>query len=365
MKISRLITVLAFSIGIFGWSFFALSCQDNGPKQRSSPDAPQVDTEKKNIKDSAVTIGEVAKSVGEKADSLENHANSIELKSTPESLKLVRGDVDGIKTDAVGLRKDKSTLDATEQKLKDTEASLSVQQERIKDFTKFAAQSESDRTKLQEKIKNLESSNGKLVKTMLSWIISACVVGIGICLVVGFVFKTPSAFMIAAGCLATMGVAIGVTFYMQQIAWIAIAVLGLCFVIAVIYVFIQVKNKDKAVTELFHTGEVVKSYLPTNAKEKIFGSEVEPGIAHQIQSKTTKDLVSKIKRLTKERRGFGLFSSLKKENNSLTIPTNKTVNESISILPKSNEELTTEIPSVDLITPVFTEETSTQKTILG
>ena len=93
---------------------------------------------------------------------------------------------------------------------------------------------------------------------------------------------------------------------MKKILFTSLAVLGLGFLGAVVYVFFQIKHRDTAVKELVDTGEVAKTYLPPTVREKIFGNAVEPGVAHQIQSGTTMQLVNRVRSLDKTKRGYGL-----------------------------------------------------------
>lgn len=316
MKLNKIVFVLAASL-----SFSSLpSCEMNSPFSSKAPSAtPSVSKEKQSVSESAKGVGEVSNAVAKGADDIDKHASAIENK-TPEAAKAsVQPEVDGIRDGTKGLRENSASLKAIEQKLKDAEASLAGQQKSIEEYIKFAKESEIQKVKLEDKIKDLETSNAKLLKTMLAWITVCCVIGIGVSVLVGFVFKTPAAFLVAAGCLATMGISIAVTIYLQQIAWIALAALGVGFVAAVVYVFTQIKHKDSAVKErdvavkeLVHTGEIAKTYLPDAVREKIFGNSVEPGIAHQIQSDTTIKLVSDVRSADKTKRGYGLAPTVSK-----------------------------------------------------
>jgi len=314
MKITPFALVILFVLGTLGWAFVLTSCSGGGGKviTETPPTAPNIDTEKQDVGKVATEVGGISRDVGERADKIDIHTEAIESKTPPEAKEAVKPDISGIKEETRGLRTDSATLSAVEQKLKDTEQRLAKQQESIEKYTEYAKTSEIDRVKLQNEIKELKSSNSKMLKTMMSWIVVVSVIGIGASLVIGFFFKTPAAFMVAAGCVATLGIAVAVTLYLQQIAWVALALLGVGFVAAVIYVFTQMKDREKAVKELVHTGEVAKTYLPTTVRERIFGNAVEPGVAHQIQSSSTMKLVRNVREKEKGVRGFGLAPELPK-----------------------------------------------------
>jgi hypothetical protein len=286
------------------------SCSSVQKANAKNPQTPNVEKEKEKIAEVSKTISEVASGIGAKADTIDKHTNSIENKSTDEEKQNIAVDIKGIKDETQGLRNDKTTLLITEEKLKDTQTQLEEQQNLIKEYTAFTQKSQVEIAKLQEKIKELESSNQKLLKTMMAWISVCCVVGIGACLVIGAFFKTPTAFIIAAGCLVTLGVSVAVSIYVQYIAWIALVLLGIGFVIAVIYVAWQIKTQDKAVSELVHTGEVVKTFLPNDSREKIFGNKVLPGVAHVIQSDSTMSIVRKIRNKAKKINNIGIAPSV-------------------------------------------------------
>jgi len=311
MSINKVLGIFVF-MTIISWAFIITSCSNSQPSRtisKAPPETPNVVKEGEKVGEAAKTVGETGKDVATRAEKIDEHAANIESKTPPEVKSSVQPELSGIRTETNGLREDSATLVSVEQKLKDTQSQLLEQQQKIQNYTTFAKESETQRQKLQDKIKELESSNAKMLRTMLSWIVVVCVIGIGASLVIGFFFKTPAAFMVAAGCVATMGIAVAVTLYLQQIAWVALAVLGLGFLGAVVYVFFQIKNRDTAVKELVHTGEVAKNYLPTTVREKIFGNAVEPGVAHQIQSGSTMKLVSKVRSLDKNKRGYGLAQS--------------------------------------------------------
>jgi len=310
---TRTALITLFIVGVFGWVFLITSCNHGATVvTKGSPELPKVADEGTSVGDASKTVGDVSKDVGARADKIDGHADAVSAAVPPEAKPKTDPEIKGIKEETKGLRADQATLAATEQKLKETQNRLLEEQKKIDSYTDFAKNAEVERAKLEAKIKDLQSSNAKLLKTMLAWIIAACVVGIGACLVIGFFFKTPSAFMIAAGCVATLGVAVAVTMYLSTIAWIALAVLGVGFVGAVVYVVFQIRNRDVAVKELVHTGEVAKTYMPASVREKIFGTAVEPGVAHQIQSTATQKLVSTVREQEKPKRGFGLAPELPK-----------------------------------------------------
>lgn len=298
-------------IGFIGWFFLLSSCSSSkNTTVTNPPSLPSVDKEAASVGDSSRIVGETAKSVEDHAEVIDGHVSSIESKTPAEVKEFVKPDLSGIRQETKGLKEDSVKLYLVEQKLKEAEAGLEEQKTLIKKYTDFANNSELEKAKLKEKIKDLESAKQKLLNTLLAWISVACVVGIGASLVIGFFFKTPSAFMIAAGCVATLGVSVAVSLYMTQIAWISLSLLGVGFIAAIVYVALQIKNKDKAVGELIHTGEVAKAYLPTDAREKIFGNEVEPGVAHAIQSDSTIKIVRNVRSLDKNKRGYGLVPAI-------------------------------------------------------
>ena len=349
-------TVLILLFGLLGWIFVLSSCssssQGGGSAPNTPPALPTVDKEKDHVGEAAKTVGETSKSVSNHADKIDTHTTSIESKTPPEVKEAVKPEISGIREETKGLRQDSATLSAVEQKLKDTESKLAEQQVAINKYTEFAKSAETERAKLQNKIKDLESSQKKMLNTLLAWITVACVVGIGASVVIGFFFKTPAAFMIAAGCVATLGVSVAVSLYLTQIAWVALVLLGVGFIGAIAYVAWQIKNRDKAVGELVHTGEIAKTYLPLSAREKIFGNAVEPGVAHNVQSETTMKLVRNVRKLNKDKRGYGLAPELPK----FWKPT-------VGDLVQPEVKVAFQDPYSVASVPAFTASTS--KTILG
>jgi hypothetical protein len=274
--------------------------------KNEKPTNPNIVQEKKDIDNSAEIVGGIAVDVGNRADTIDKHTDKIKNKSDENTKDKIKPELEGIKSETDGLKEDKYKLIAVEQKLKEVTIKLEEQQKLIEKYTAYTKDSEKTIANLEEKIKKLQDSNAKLLQTMMSWIAVACVVGIGASIAIGVFFKTPTAFFIAAGCIVTLGASVAVSLYMQYIAWIAILVLGIGCVGVIIYVAMQVRNKDIAVNELVHTGEVVKTYLDTKTRQKIFGTKVEPGVAHSIQSAPTKNLVKRVRNAAKNNRIFGL-----------------------------------------------------------
>lgn len=298
-----LYTVLLVSV-----SFFLVSCTwfNSGVKRDESVATPNVEKEQEKVKEIYTNIGETAKSIGKSADSIDNYTSGIEVKNKTEDKPNLQSEIHGIKEETQSLRNDQASLKVSEQKLRDLEAQLQEQQKIINKYTQYSQDTEKKIVSLQEKIKELESSNAQLLKTMMTWIVVASIVGIGASLAIGFFLKTPAAFMVAGGCIITLGIAVAVSLYMQYIAWIALTVLGLGCIGTIVYVVINITTKDKAVSELVHTGEVVKTYLSPQDRNKIFGNKVEPGVAHQIQSNSTINLVKKARNIAKQHKQFGL-----------------------------------------------------------
>ncbi len=283
---------------------------DKGETSRKSPIQPSVIEQEKSLADSAKKIGDTSKSIEKKADKIDDYTNNIVTSASQDFREQIDPQVEGIKQETSGLRDDSKTLAIVSEELNKTQKELSKKEEQIKVYANYTDKVETDKTKLLARIKELESSNLKLIKDMLAWLTVACVVGIGACLLLGFLFKTPSAYLAAGGLLLTMVLSIGISVYLQYIAWLSAVIIGLSLVAVLVYIGFEISKRNKAVAEVVHTGEIAKQYLPESERKKIFGSEVEPGIANQVQSPSTQLLVRKIRSMEKSKRGFGLASSL-------------------------------------------------------
>jgi len=301
-------------LAIVSWCFVLSSCNEKAKAldPKPLPELPNVQPQAHDIGDAAKGVGDTGADVTKRSDKIDDHAAAISNNTPPEAKPKIDPDLQGIKNETKGLRQDSATLAAIQQKLVDAQGQLTEQQKKINGYTEFAKNSELERTKLQSKIKELQESNSKLLKTMLAWITVICVVGIGASLVIGFFFKTPAAFMVAAGCVATLGVAVAVTMYMQYIAWAALALLGLVFLGAVGYVVWQIHNRNKAVTELVKTNEVSKQNMPLANRQKVYGNGAEPGLVEHLQSPATKNLVATVRSKAKSGKSFNLAPEIPK-----------------------------------------------------
>jgi ABC-type oligopeptide transport system substrate-binding subunit len=151
-----------------------------------------------------------------------------------------------------------------------------------------------------EEITKLKNENTKMIQNMLAWVSVLCVIGIGISLLIGFVLRTPVAFLVASGCAATLGVSIAVTIYMKSIGLVAIICMGVGLLVASVYVIMQIINRDKVVKDLVDTNEIAKQNLTAENKKKVFGGDDKPGLVEEIQSPITKQFVAKIRSVSKK-----------------------------------------------------------------
>lgn len=271
---------------------------------QGKPNTPSIVQQKDNVADAANSIGVVATDVGKRAENINDHTTQIQIKSSEQQKQVIKGELDGIKTETQGLKEDQSKLIAAEQKLKQTEIQLDEQQKTIDKYTAYTKNSEDEINRLNEKVKSLEESNAKLLKTMMSWIAVASVVGIGACLAIGFFLKTPKAFLVAGGFAVTLGIAVAVSLYLHYIAWVALAVLGLGCIGVIVYVAFEFKDRDVAVNELVETGEAIKTHVPEHLRKKIFGTIDQAGVAHLIQSDKTINIVRKVRNKKKQQQNL-------------------------------------------------------------
>lgn len=126
---------------------------------------------------------------------------------------------------------------------------------------------------------------------MLRWLIVICVIGVGLAVPLA-IFGSPYAGMgLGASAIAVLVVAITVNAYLDYIAIAGLVLIGLAAALLIYKMFI----KDKAIREVVQTVEAAKQQLPAEERKRIFGDGAVPGLAFQMQSSSTENMVHGIR----------------------------------------------------------------------
>ena len=126
---------------------------------------------------------------------------------------------------------------------------------------------------------------------MLRWLIVICVIGVGLSVPLAM-FGSPLAGMgLGASSIAILVVAITVNVYLDYIAIVGLVLIGLAAAMLIYKMLI----KDKAIREVVQTVEAAKQSLPAEERKRIFGDGAVPGLAFQMQSSSTEQVVQGVR----------------------------------------------------------------------
>jgi predicted RND superfamily exporter protein len=167
-------------------------------------------------------------------------------------------------------------------------------------------QSAQELTKMEAKVKDLESENERIrnaaiqeIYNYVKWFFG---IGVMICIggaVVGYLVNKKLGMLLGGIGILTLTLALGITYYMEYIALAGTIVLGVGVLVTLgILGWVTIKEKDArtdlagAAEQTVQLVEELKKELPQETKEKFFGVQ---GICEQVQNPTTKKIVKKIK----------------------------------------------------------------------
>ncbi len=265
-----------------------------------SGNAAEVTESQKQTQEAGKSLGKIAEETESHAGTIDDHVDNISSAVSPETKSIIDPDIKGIKNETKDMRSDSSDMKVLSQKLEQISNDLAKEQKKIDASEKNAKEYKKKIAEQADEITKLRNENTKMIQSMLAWVSVICVIGIGVSLLIGFVLRTPVAFLVASGCAATLGVSIAVTIYMKSIGLVAIVCMGVGLLVASVYVIMQIINRDKVVKELVGTSEVAKQNLTAENKKKVFGGDDKPGLVEEIQSPVTKKFVAKIRAISKK-----------------------------------------------------------------
>jgi ABC-type multidrug transport system fused ATPase/permease subunit len=277
---------------------FLIGCA--GRSIDDSGNVAEVTESQKQTKETGKSLSKIADETESRAGTIEGHADNISAAISPETKSIIDPDIKGIKNETKEMRSDSSEMKVLAQKLEQISSDLAKEQKKIDASEKNAKEYKKKIIEQTEEITKLKNENTKMIQNMLAWVSVLCVIGIGISLLIGFVLRTPVAFLVASGCAATLGVSIAVTIYMKSIGLVAIICMGVGLLVASVYVIMQIINRDKVVKDLVDTNEIAKQNLTAENKKKVFGGDDKPGLVEEIQSPITKQFVAKIRSVSKK-----------------------------------------------------------------
>lgn len=273
------------------------------------------------------------------ADSIRIAANlqADSIKAVREANESTRKSVETVRTDVDASNKNASTITATtqdpvvrsnvdqivqhNQKIRETADTISKNSETIKTNIDAADKHNQQINKdavavigLQKKIVELENEKQKMqndaiknLYTTLSFFFGLGFVTIVAGLVLAFLVNRKLGYSIAGLGLMGLALAAGAIFYLKTIAVVSIVIIIAAIVVCVglgVWQFVA-ENREKKVLEQANVENVqlvqtIKDRLDPAAKVEIFG-EVKKGIAHELQSEKTQQIVQQAKKKIKNK----------------------------------------------------------------
>ncbi|NJL71206.1 MAG: hypothetical protein HC888_06110 [Candidatus Competibacteraceae bacterium] len=249
-------------------------------------------------------LNENVQAIEKETKAIDENVNDVKTKIPTETLPVVRPHLENIRESVAKIDQNAGELTALNEDLDHLKAQVGVatglvdQMERIaKKHMDDKVQADAALTKALDRVKELEQAETTKTRAMLRWIIGLCVVAGGIS--GGLIFLGRMNAGIALGVIAsgTLAFAVAVSQYLEWIAFGGIIVIGL----SVAYILYQLFVRDKAISEVVHTNEIVKNKLPEDERKRLFGSKEEPGVIYTIQSPSTESIVQSVRQSFKSK----------------------------------------------------------------
>lgn len=312
LNIGKKIFILTMLIGSTGYLIQMSGCTwpkrlgGNGRTIGNAVEVPDLSDGSSKIKESSKDIGDISESVTKSADAIDNETETIRSSTDGEIATIIKPNLDAIDNETRDLRGDSEALKSIQEDLDETRNLLAEEQDKIDLLESAANTSVSEVEELKEQNQELRDEAAREFKSKMAWIGVVSVFGIGASIILAFVTRSMVATVIAVGFVITLGVSIAVSLYMTQIGWITIAIAAASVVGILVYLGYSILGNNKSVDELIQTNEVTKNYLTQEAKDHIYGRGAEPGVADNVQSKSTKKIVRQIRRNGDNKRKFDL-----------------------------------------------------------
>ncbi len=249
------------------------------------------------IKKSSDEITKEAISIKKEADKTSNALPLKEREKVDPHLSSIKESSDAIIEDTYDINKATAELSSVNSLLNNAEEKIIAVESTLK-----KVETERD-TAIEERDKALIDKNSQMQK-MLQWLVIACIVGAGLCVVAFFMFGSKMGIVGAGACVLVLTLA---SFVQAYFAYLAIA--GGLILLALLGVLIwSVILQKKAFSQVVDTVEVTKNGLSPAKKEELFGKDGEIGLMNKIQSPSTINLVKK------EKAKMTVWNSIKKIN---------------------------------------------------
>jgi hypothetical protein len=252
-----------------------------------------------DLRNASSKIDENTKIIEEKSDNIIKESTSIQENVTEASAKVPEDSkavivphLDSIKessktiiNDAISIEKANIDLGTAKELIKNAEDKVVTTNKLLEKLV-----DERDNALEREKIA-IEKKDSQMHR-MLQWLIVACIVGVGVSIVVFFMSGSKLGIAGAAACGVILVVAIAIEAY-----FIYFAIAGGILLIGVIGILIyDAWEKRKALKEVVDTVEVTKDNLLPEVKEKLFGAGDDNGLMKKIQSSSTMRIVKNTKK---------------------------------------------------------------------
>ena len=251
-----------------------------------------------DIKNAKNTINTSTKTIEKASKNITTEANKIN-KETIEVQRIVPEDkkaeiyphLNIIKESSNNISKDATKIDKATSELSGAQSLLDNAEQKVSATENILDKMTKERDSALESKRKAEADRDSQMQKMLKWLIIACIVGAGICVVAFFMFGNKAGLIGAGACILVLTLASFVQTYFIYLAIIG----GFLLLLLLAGLIWNIIVQKKAFSQIVETVEVAKDNLSEEAKNKIFGAEGEQGIMRKVQNKKTVALVHKEK----------------------------------------------------------------------
>jgi len=289
MKKSLIISLLIGTFFLTGCSLF------------QTPQKPtqfmELKTEQ-DLKDASSKIEKNTKIIENKTENIvkestniQNKTAEVQAKIPEQTIPIITPHLDSIKQSSKTIIDDTLAIEKANIDLGTAKELIKTAEDKVATTNKLLEKLVSERDSAIEREKIAIEKKDSQIHKMLQWLIVACIVGVGVSIVVFFMSGSKLGITGAAACGVVLVVAIAIETY-----FVYFAIAGGVLLIGVVgFLIYNVWVQRKALNEVVDTVEVTKDNLASDVKEKIFGAGDDNGIMKKIQSPSTMRIVKQTK----------------------------------------------------------------------
>lgn len=250
---------------------------------------PSIETASKEIKEVKDDISQSVDEIKTHTSDISNKANSIKTNGNKDQVETIQDRTYAIEREVETIADKTEKLDMSLKHLSDAKTNI----DEMEDATKkaIAAKQEAEQAAADAAAREKDAT-----RYMIRWLIVSSILAGGVAVALVFFGHLKGGLLLGVAAGSVLFLSITLDRYYDYIALGGAVLLGLGAATLVYHMY----KREKAIEEVVATTEVTKSKLKLSDRKKIFGHHAEPGLAQNLQSKSTVNIVNRVRQRSKK-----------------------------------------------------------------